>query len=201
MADLQIPQVAGLLATWLGSERCRKAYRHDVRRAIGMAELPALAVYAGDEEFVERRGGGLVHVVTLQLDYYLGPVEQQAMDAAWEKLREAALQVHRGLLDGRHADWPPAPDPNQGKSLLDLGVGIEDIRPTGKARYGYFHPLAPTGGTSYVGFRATGAMQHLDVVEPSDITDLGPLVGHFIVPAEGDLPEATFLDFQPLGAP
>lgn len=201
MADLQIPQVAGLLATWLGSDRCSKSYVHDIRRAIGMAELPAIAIYAGDEEWVERRGGILAHLVTVQLDYYLGRVEQDAMDEAWAKLRDAAHQVQRGLLTGWHADWPPAPDPNQGLSLVELGVGIEDIRPIGKTRYGYFHPLAPVGGTSYVGFRATASMQYVDVSEPSDITPLGPLVGHLTVPAEGDLPEATFVEFQPLGAP
>lgn len=166
-----------------------------------MAELPALAVFVGDEEWIEGRGGRLGHLVTVQLDYYYGPVEQQAMDDAWAKLRDAAHQVHRALLEGRHADWPPAPDPNQGKSLLDFGVGIEDIRPTGKTRYGYFHPLAPAGGTSYVGFRATAAMQHLDVSEPPGITDLGPLVGHFTVLPEGTLPEGTILEFQAFGDP
>lgn len=209
MADLVVTNLAGLFAAQLGTTRCQQTYLHDVRRAVGRSEMPALAVYVSEEEIVESLGGRDVHEATVALDYYLGPVEQEVMDSQWADLREAARLVSVAVRNGYHANWPtpivPAPDPPQspapGTPLLTLLPALLGFSLRGKIRYGYFHPLSPGAGASYLGFRAQLDVRHEDTIALTGVTNLGPLVGHFTVPAEGVLPAASFLEFQAFGAP
>jgi hypothetical protein len=209
VADPVVYNLAGLCKSQLGATRCASVALHDIRRGVPRGELPALAVYVSEEEITEERGGTARHDAVVALDYYFGPVEQGVLDDRWADCREAARLVSVAVRNGSHADWPtpivPAPvppqDPAPGTPVLELVTGLQGFRLNGKIRYGYFHPVAPGAGASYLGFRASLAVLHDDTTEPSDITDLGPLVGHLTLPAEGTLPAGELVEFQPLASP
>lgn len=208
MADAIVYNLAGLLAAKLGETACASTPLHDMRRGIARAKLPALALYVSEEEIFEERGSDDRHEVTVSLDYYRGPIESQNMDDRWAELRAAAKSIAVAVRLGEDDDWPtpivptptPPQDPAPGTPLLELVPGLISFR-LGKIRYGYFHPIAPGPGASYVGFRASLTVIHDDTYEPTDIDLLGPLVGHFTLAAEGTLPAGDLLEFQPLAAP
>jgi hypothetical protein len=205
VADAIVVNIAGLLAAKLGTTKCAETYLHDIRRAVGQAELPALAVYVADEEIVDGRADEIYHEATVQLDYYLGPIEQDIMNDRWADLRIAARMIGEVLRAGSHAAWPtpivPAPDPPQnpapGTPLVDLGIGLEAFA-LGRIRYGYFHPIAPGPGTSYLGFRAPLAVRHVDLADQPGISNLTEMYGVVRLPAEGALPVVEFVEFRAL---
>jgi hypothetical protein len=209
VADAVVVNIAGLLAAKLTSTSCKKAYLHDVRHAVARAELPALAVYVSEEEIVEGRGGKTRHECVVELDYYLGPIEGMNLNERWADLRTAAKKIAEAVIAGADPNWPtpivPPPTPPQspapGTPVLTLVTGLQAFVPSGKVKYGYFHPIAPTQGTSYLGFRWQLAVLHDDTYEPADITPLGPMFGTLTLAAEGALPVFNFVEFRPLAAP
>lgn len=204
MADAIVVNLAGLLASKLGTTQCAGTYLHDIRRAVGQTDLPALAVYVSEEEIVAERGGVMRHEAVVSLDYYLGPIEQDVMNDRWSELRVAATDIANAVRVGYDPAWPIATVPPTiapGTALLDFVTGLQGFTTQGKVKYGYFHPITPGAGASYLGFRWSLLVLHDGTSEPADITLLGPLVGHFNVPAEGALPAGILLEFQPLAAP
>ncbi len=196
MSDAVTGPLADLIGAHLETTRCRAKYRHDIRRAVSQAQLPAVACYVADEEIYEGRAGKIGHNAGIAIDYYLGPIVEQSMDEAWEAAREATRRIARALILGSHPSWPPAPGV-PGTPIRDIIPGLEIIEPTGKTRYGYFHPIEPGRGQSYVGCRATALIRYFETERPAS-EPLEIVFGQIVVPADPPLAAGVMVEFRPL---
>lgn len=84
-------------------------------------------------------------------------------------------------------------------------IGTAEIRSVtpGKVQYGYFQPAAGAlEGQVYLGWTLRVDVVHADdTADPFDITDLGPLYGTLVLPAETPLAKFDFVEFRALAAP
>lgn len=197
MTDAVTGPLAGLIGAWLETSRCAAAYRHDVRREVGRAKFPALACYVAEESIYEGRAGYVEHELKIGIDYYLGPVEERSLDDKWEAAREAARRATLAMIKGTHVSWPPAPAV-PGTPIRSIIPGLEIIEPQGAIRYGYFHPIAPGAGQSYIGFRGFCLIRYRAADVAPTTQPLEMVWGEVLVPAEGALAEGVMVEFRPL---
>ncbi len=170
--DLQVYNVAGLIATSLGSTLCKTVYRHPLPRPAPDPLAPYLCVFREKEEFEGTEPGFREFTATVVIEYYMGRQPfGSPLEDCWGALHNVVQLIDKAVIAGRHPSWAA-------NVPLEHLCGIASIE-VAEAAFSGGLPENPSANTAYPSVVMRARMIHHETTTIAGEEVLDKIINHF----------------------